>query len=239
MALASDKNVYGRMRQRIVTIGRVDPRRGVLTRGHAHFAKDKQLRALLRSGAVTQRQLETAISGITKAPSNFTWLTEVSEAVLEKADRVFAVKYGRAPVENEDFHLNGDYHKICRSLQFDVHRYDDRLDELSEVDSPEGQAQAEEPGTIDRAGPPRTEPLEGRPQASETRQGVRQEPQKRGLWPFVAVLLVGFCSAPILAMMIATYFSGPDMLVGLGIAGCWLLVLLGALVMTFPRQTIS
>jgi len=237
MAITSDKNVYGRMRQRIVTVGRVDPRRGVLTRGQAHFAKDKHLRALLRSGAVTQGQLESAIRGFIRAPSNFTWLTGIDEAVLVRADRVFAAKYGRAPVEDKDFVLSGDYYKICRSLQFDMHRYDSELEEPPEVDHPKGQVRAEELGEIDRKERQRVETLAVRPRTHETKQGVRQEPQKRGIWSFVAVLFVGFCSAPLLAMMIATYFYGPDLLVGLGIGSCWLLVLLGALALTFPRQT--
>jgi hypothetical protein len=36
--------------------------------------------------------------------------------------------------------------------------------------------------------------------------------------------------------MIATYFSGPDLLVGLAIGSLWLFALLGALILTFPRE---
>lgn len=236
MATASDKNVFGRMRQRIVTVGRVDPKRGVLTRGRAAIARDRLLRALLRSGSVTHGQLEAAISGVARMPSNFTWLTVIDLAVLEKADRVFFAKYGRAPVNDQDFLINGDYHKICRSLQFDMQRYDSQLEEVPGVDRPVGQAQVEEPRTSDRDRQRQIEKSEVRSHANDPVRPGRQEPKTRGIWPFVAVLVLGFGSAPVMAIAIATYFSGQNLLVGLAIGTFWLLALLGALVLTLPRR---
>ncbi len=212
MAIASDSNVYGRMRQRIVAVGRVN-RKGVRARGTARFTRDKHLRAFLQSGAVTHEQLEAAISGFARAPSDFVWLAAIDGAVLGKADRVFLAKHGRAPVENADFRLNGDYHRICRSLQHNVHHYDGFLEESSRVEPPEVQVCATEP-----------------------RQISQEKPKNDTVWPFVAVLVFGFCSAPLLAVMIVKYSSGQDLTVGLLAGSLWLLVLLGALVLTFPRQ---
>jgi hypothetical protein len=235
MAIASDSNVHGRMRQRIVTVGRVD-RKGVLARGAARFTRDKHLRAFLQSGAVTHEQLEAAISGFSRAPSDFVWLAGVDGAVLGTADRVFLAKHGRAPVENADFRLNGDYHKICRSLQHDVHHYDSFLEESSRVKQPEVQAQAREPSQICREEPPQVEPLKVQSRAKEPKQVRREKPKKKTLWPFVAVLVFGFFSAPLLAVIISTYSSGQDLTVGLLAGSLWLLILLGALVLTFPRE---
>ncbi|UCD49270.1 MAG: hypothetical protein JSW27_17275 [Phycisphaerales bacterium] len=199
--------------------------------------RDRHLRAMLRSGVVTPEQLEAAVSGFAQAPCSFIWLAAIDGAVLEKADRVFLAKQGRAPVENVDFHLNGDYHKICRSLQHDLHHYDAYLQEFSRTEQPPVPVPAEEStGQINRAEPPPAEEPIVQALAEEPRQARRGELKKKPIWPFVMVVVLGFCSIPILAMMLATYSAGQSLAVGFIMGILWLMILLGALVLTFPRQ---
>lgn len=213
MAIASEANAYGRMRKRIVAVGRANRKGGVLAHGRDSFAKDKSLRVLLQSGAITQQQLKSAISGFTKAPSDFSWLANIDEALLEKADRVFFVSHGRCPDKNADFRLNGDYHRISRSLQYDPHYYDGQLDEISRVGQEDVHAPAREPGEF-------------------TSEGLK----KTGIWAFSVVLMLGFCSAPLLGMLIVTFFPNRTLTAGLLLGGLWLAILVGALVRTLPRR---
>jgi len=209
MAVIRETGVQGRMRRRIAVVGRVDHRRrGVAPRSDA-FAKDKFLRILLQSGAVPREKLDAAIDGFSKAPSDFSWLIDMDEAVLAKADLVFAAKYGRHPTEDADFRLNGDYHRICRSLEYDLHHYDSELHHSSDPEYTTGCAS---PG-IDGTGP-----------------------KKPGVWAFRVVLVCGFGSAPLLGMLIVTRFPDHTLSAGILLGGLWLVILLGALVRTLPRR---
>jgi len=213
MAIASKDSVHGRMRKRIAVVGRVDRKEGVGARGKGNFVKDRSLRTLLQSGAITREQLENAISVFTKAPSDLMWLADIDDVVLGKAGRVFFVKYGRCSMEDADFRLNGDYHRICRSLQYDLHYYDGQLDELSRADREDVHA-----------------PKRGRTEV------CGEKPARSRIWAFGAVLVLGFCSAPLLAALIVTCFPGHSLTAGLLLSGLWLGILVGALVLTLPRR---
>ena len=117
MAILPEMSAHGRMRQRIVAISRTRASR-------RRMARDRYLRSLVHSGAITSNDLDSAIDACSKALSEFTWLIKVDDAVLGRADRVFLVRHGRFPVDDNDFRLNGDYYRICRSLQYDPHYYD-------------------------------------------------------------------------------------------------------------------
>jgi len=213
MAIAPETSAYGRMRKRIVAVKRANRKGGVLARERNSFAKDKALRVLLQNGAITQQQLKNAISAFAKAPSDFSWLATVDEALLEKADRVFFVSHGRYPDKNADFRLNGDYYRISRSLQYDPHYYDGQLDTISRVNQQDVPAPAGEP-------------------AAFTSEGLK----KTGIWAFGAVLVLGFCSAPLLGILIVTFFPNRTLTAGLLLGSLWLAILVGALVRTLPRR---
>lgn len=209
MAVIRETSVQGRMRRRIAVVGRVDyRRRGVAPRSDA-FAKDKLLRILLQSGAVNRETLDAAIDGFSKAPSDFSWLIDMDEAVLAKADLVFAAKYGRHPTEDADFRLNGDYHRICRSLEYDLQHYDSELHHSTDPDYTTGCMSV----GINHAGPKKS----------------------RG-WAFGVVLVCGFASAPLLGMLIVTCFPDHTLSAGILLGSFWLVFLLGALIRTLPRR---
>jgi len=198
------------MRQRIEAISGTRASR-------RHMARDRYLRRLVRSGAITQADLNNAIDGCSNALSQFTWLIGVEDTVLGCADCVFLVNHGRFPMDDSDFRLNGSYYRICRSLQFDPHYYDRQLEQLPEA------LQAQRPATSQAI---RMKPLAGAGTAV-----------KRGnTWAFVGVLTIGFVTAPILAMIITRWFPQAIVTAGLSIGGAWLCLLMGALALTLPRR---
>lgn len=213
-AIASEGNTYGRMRRRIVVVGWVRRKVQASVLRKNRFSKDRSLRALIQSGIITREQFEKAVDGFSRAPSAFLWLAEVDEAVLAKADRVFAATHGRWPVEDTDFYLNGDYHKICRSLQYDQHYHDSQLPPLPRAERPDPGAPARKPAKADS-----------------------NEPRGGSIWPFVVVLILGFCSAPILGALIVMFFPTRTTTAGLLCGSLWLLVLLVALAVTLRRRT--
>ncbi len=232
-AIRPEMLVHGRMRQRIVAISRTRA-------SHKRIARDRYLRSLVYSGVITPNDLDSAIDACGKTLSEFTWLTGVDDAVLRQADRVFLVRYNRFPVDNSDFRLNGDYYRICRSLQFDPHYYDLQLEQLPQVlEARRTASRIEDPGRC------------AQPNASEaaftplsTPQATHKEPSatmrvavKRGnIWAFVGVLAIGLATAPILAVAIMRYLPQGAMTAALSIGGAWLVVLTGALALTLPRR---
>ena len=176
------------------------------------------MHALLQSGAITPDQLETAIRGYNKAPSEFAWMSGIDDAVLDKADRVFLAQYDRFPTEDTDFRLNGKYHRICRSLQHNWYYYDHQLERLHRDD--------EDKPSVRRAGP------------AEMLEEVRSVPESKGsLWAFGLVLAGGFVSAPILGAVIVKAFPGRVVGTGLLIGAVWLALFVGGLALTLPRQS--
>lgn len=218
MAKVSQVGIHGRMRRRIVAIGRARTSWIVPLRSRRNISKDKYLHALLQSGAITPDQLDTAVRSYDKAPSEFAWMSDVGDAVLDKADRVFLARHGRFPTEDADFRLNGNYHRICRSLQHDWYYYDHQLERPHTDDKDEPSMRQTEPAGM-----------------LEEVQGV---PHSKGsLWAFGLVLAGGFVSAPILGVVIVKAFpgraAGPAFLIG----AAWLAVLVGGLALTLPRQS--
>lgn len=218
MVEALQPGIHGRMRRQIVTLRRPRANRpGVGARARAP-AKDKYLSHLLSSGAITNKQLDRALLACSRAAHEFAWLPDMSDTVLDKADLVFVAKYGRCPTEDSDFALNGAYHKICRSLQHNWHYYDANLNGFK--------ASAE-----DR--------LELTPVPQRRRQqklDVRKKPTRTNL-RFACVLVTGFVSAPILGVFIVRFFPARTGTAALLIGGVWLAFLIGALALTFPKQT--
>ncbi|RPJ23130.1 MAG: hypothetical protein EHM35_17580, partial [Planctomycetaceae bacterium] len=203
MAILPEMLAHGRMRQRIVAISRTQASR-------RRIARDNYLRSLVPSGAITSNDLDSAIDACGNALSEFTWLTKVDDAVLGRADRVFLVRNGRFPVDNSDFRLNGDYYRICRSLQFDPHYYDPQLEQLPQA--LEAQRTASQVGDPDLCIRPST------PEAAftslSTLDAAHTKPSatarvavKRGnAWAFVGVLAIGLVTAPILVTILLRYF---------------------------------
>lgn len=218
MAKAPQIGIHGRMRQRIVAVGRARTNRIVPLRSRRRISRDKCLHPLLQSGAITPDQLETAIRGYNKAPSEFAWMSDVDDAVLDRTDRVFYARYGRFPTEDTDFRLNGNYHRICRSLQHDWYYYDHQLERPHRDGEDEPSVRQTEPAEM-------LEEVQGIPQS------------KGSLWAFGLVVAGGFVSAPILGVVIVKAFpgqaAGPAFLIG----AVWLAFLVGGLALTLPRQS--
>jgi hypothetical protein len=235
-AIVADTAIYGRMRQRIVAVGRTGA-------SHRRTARDKYLHGLLRSGAITPNDLDSAIDGCSKALSELAWLTGVDDAVLARADCVFLLSHGRFPVDDGDFRLNGDYHRICRSLQFDPHYYDRQLEQLPQA--LEAQRMACRAGGADiRVRPSVPDAPITAPSAFQGTAAGRTKPSvdasmavRRGnAWAFAGVLAIGLVTAPIFAMVIVQSFPQVTMTAGLSICGAWLALLAGALALTLPRR---
>jgi hypothetical protein len=218
MTKASQVGIYGRMRRRIVAVGQARTNWILPLRSGRSISKDKYLRALLRSGAITPDELDTAIRGYNKAPSEFAWMSDVDNAVLDRADRVFLARHGRFPTEDADFRRNGTYHRICRSLQHDWYYYDHQLERPHRDDEDEPSMRQKEPAGM-----------------LEEVQGV---PQSKGsLWAFGLVLAGGFVSAPILGAVIAKAFPGRAAGPAFFIGAVWLALLVGGLALTLPRRS--
>jgi len=239
-AILPEMLVHGRMRQRIVAISHTRASR-------RRMARDTYLRNLVHSGAITPGDLDGAIDACSKALTEFTWLTEVDDAVLGRADCVFLVRHGRFPVDNSDFRLNGNYCRICRCLQFDPHYYDPQLEQLPQV--LEAQRTASPAGDADLR--VHTSALETVLVPSSASQGQPAPPQaartgssadarmaiKRGnAWAFVGVLAVGLVTAPILVTIVMRSFSQGAVATGMSIGVAWLALLAGALALTLPRR---
>jgi len=216
-AVVPETAIYGRMRQRIVAIGRTRA-------SHKRVARDKYLRGLVHSGAITPNDLDSAIDGCSGALSELAWLTKVDDVVLRRADCVFLVNRGRFPVDDGDFWLNGAYYKICRCLQYDWHYYDHELEQLP-------QALEEAQRTASRRQPMTHQAACAKPSANASMA------VKRGnAWAFVGVLVIGLTAATILGAIIVRYFPEIRPAAGVSIGGAWLVLLAAALALTRPRR---
>jgi hypothetical protein len=214
----SQVSIHGRMRQRIVAVGQIHTNRIIPLRSRKHICKDKYLHAMLQSGAITPDQLDRAIRGYNKMPSEFAWMSDVDDAVLYKADRVFSAQYDRFPTDDTDFRLNGNYHRICRSLQHDWYYYDHQSERLhSDYKDKPSVHQTEQ---------------------AELLEEVRIILQSQGdIWDFGLILVGGFVSAPILGIIIVMAFPGRVAGATFLFGAVWLALLVGGLVLTLPRQS--
>ncbi len=204
---------HGRMRQRIVALG-VSPK----ARRDSHFIMgDKYLRALLRSGTVTEEQLQQAVQRLSTVPSTLVWMADADQAVLDRADYVFLAEYGRLPAENDDFQLNGPYHRICRSLEYNWHYYDPQLSTLHR----------------DKDGNLFARPADGvavveEPQDIETNRG--------SAWASAIAVALGLLGGPALALLIIRTVSA-GFTSALSVFGIvWVVSLGGLLMLTWPRR---
>ena len=216
MAKAYQVGIHGQMRRRIVAVGNIHINKIVPLHNIRDISNDKHLRALLQTGAIKPDQLEAAIRGYNKTPFEFAWMSDVNDAVLDKADRVFLAQYNRFPTEDTDFRLNGNYHRICRSLQHDWYYYDDQLEKVySNHEDKPFVRQSDQAEIIEEV------------------QSVKE--YKGSIWAFGLVLAGGFVSAPLLGAVIVKAFpgrvAGTAFLVGI----VWLAIFIGGLVLTLPR----
>jgi hypothetical protein len=60
---------------------------------------------------------------------------------------------------------------------------------------------------------------------------------RRRLWLFGAVVVSGFCSAPLMATLVAARGARQGAMAGLLLAGSWLALLFILLVLTLPRES--
>ena len=75
------------------------------------------LSLLLRNGVMTEEQLRRAIESFRHDPHHYAWILRLRHTTLDKADKVFFVRSGRFPTQNDDFPVNGNYYQICQTLQ--------------------------------------------------------------------------------------------------------------------------
>jgi hypothetical protein len=211
-----EPSVHSRMRQRIVAISRTRA-------SNRRMARDRYLRNLVRGGAVTSDDVDSAIDACGKALSEFTWLLEVDDGVLGRADHVFLLRHGRFPRSDDDFRLNGDHYRICRSLQYDWHYYDRELGQSPQA--PEAQ------GTTSRGQPASSQATRTKPSA-EASMALRRGSTSA----FVGVLTIGVITVPILAIVIVQWFPQDIVTASLWMGGAWLALLVGALALTLPRR---
>ena len=120
--------INGRLRRHITKVGAAHANR--ISSPKKMLTDDDYLRGLVHGSRVTQEQLEKAIDEYNRVPSNFAWMQKVEDSILDRADDVFLVKYGRDPTEDADFRLNGDYYKICKNLERNWHYYNAELEKL-------------------------------------------------------------------------------------------------------------
>lgn len=204
----------GSVRQRIVALDQMC--KGRLNAGQ--IARDRYLRRLVRSGTVTAEQVNKALEDCAKDPSRMRWMADVHPTVLGRADCVFLAEYGRFPSESGDFEINGPYHRICRSLGYDWHYYDEQLARLH----------------WDGAGRPYA-----RPEVSvRVEQDVRDLETHRGNgWAFGLVLAAGLIGGSAAGAAILRNVS-PDSVSAVWVfAVVWALCLAALLGSTRPRRT--
>lgn len=122
--------IHGRLRQHITAAGGGRGGRVSESRGRKAVGRDKFLQVHLRNGTLSDGEIHGAVEAFNRDPYIYAWLRDVSEQVVDKADGVFFVRYGRYPTTDADFKLNGHYHRICKSIQYDSHHHDAELSRL-------------------------------------------------------------------------------------------------------------
>ena len=122
--------INGRLRQHITKVGAAYANRISSPKSKRAISDADLIKELLESGKITEEQLQKAIDGYNYIPNSFSWLQEVEDRILDRADNVFLVKYGRDPTEDADFLVNGDHYKICKNLERNWHHYDADLEKL-------------------------------------------------------------------------------------------------------------
>ena len=216
MARSAQAGVHGRARRHIVAMGGLFAER-FNSPGSANLvSQDRFLALLLRNGAITEEQLREAIESYRHDPQDYAWILRLRHATLDKADKVFFVRHGRFPTENNDFAVNGGYHQICQTLQYDPDCFDEELKKLA----------------WDVEGNPRIVKI--LPKVLEATQ--KEMSEKGNAWAFALILLVSLVSAMALPLLTA-YVPTPNLLsVALAVGICWTILLACSLIATRPRQ---
>ncbi len=210
--------IHGRLRRRVTTAGGGRGNRVTEFQGRRAVNKDKYLHVELRDGTLSEGEIRSAVEAFNKDPYTYSWLREVSEQALDRADGVFFVRYGRHPTMDTDFKLNGHYHRICKSLQYDAHHHDAELSRLR----------------WDRDGNPYV--------TDADRAGVLRDVERvavrRGstAWSvaFVALALLG--AAAMVVHIVYQIPAAPSVLMGLCCI-VWILLCLTGLVIVLPRYS--
>jgi hypothetical protein len=203
----------GSLRQRIVVLNG----KGKTRSDPARVARDRYLRGLVRQGVVTAEQVKRALDEYARAPASVEWMAHVDPTTLGRADCVFLAEYGRFPSEAGDFEINGPCHRICRSLGYDWHYYDEQLAKLH----------------WDGAGRPYVRPevsvrIEQDVQNRETRKG--------NPWGFGFVLAVGVIGGPAAGFAALRNLPAEMASVVWGLGVVWLVCVAALLVGTWPRR---
>ncbi len=210
--MAVQSGIHGRMVQRIVAVG------GGRTYQHGavHIMKDRLLRTLLKRGAITAEHVQGVVRGYNAAPSSYLWIAGVDQSMLAVADCVFLAEFRRFPTEN-DFQLNGRYHKICRGLEYNRHYYDEQLKKLHwDQDGNPYVRCAENPAVV---------------------QEVQEVEVRRGnVWLFGLALVVGLVGGPLLAATIAANVPRDPASAVCVFGVIWVLLFAGLLAKALPGR---
>lgn len=209
---AVQSGIHGRMVQRIVAVGGGH----TYEHGAVHIMKDRLLRALMKRGTITAEHVQRAVRGYNAAPSDYLWIAGVDQSMFTVADCVFLAEFGRFPTE-DDFQLNGRYHKICRGLEYNRHYYDGQLKKLR----------------WDQDGNPYVRCAESPAALRE----VQEVAVGRGnAWLFGLTLVVGLVGGPTLAAMMARNASGDPVTAIYVFGAVWVLLFVALVAKTMPRR---
>ena len=216
MARSVQAGVHGRTRRHIVAMGGVFAERFKSPGSDDLVSQDRFLALLARNGMITEEQLRRAIDSYRHDPHHYAWILRLRHTTLDKADKVFFVRYGRFPTKNDDFPVNGNYHQICQTLQCNPDCLDEEVRRLA----------------WDVEGNPRI--VAAPPKVLEAVQQVTSK--KRNAPAFTLILLVSLASAIAFPLLI-TYAPMPNLLpavlaVGIG----WMMLLACGLIATRPRR---
>ncbi len=117
----------GRLQAHIKQLGRVHAAGIWPPQREESVPNGSLLRELLDSGEITLRDVQAVIAEQRKNPSRFSWLADVDDRILDKADDAFWARFGHNPTKAE---WDVQYRKICRNLEKDWHFYDADLRQL-------------------------------------------------------------------------------------------------------------
>ncbi len=208
--------VHGRARRHIIAMGGLFAERFNSPNSDFRVSQDRFLTLLLRNAAITEEQLRRMIDSYRRCPEDYGWILRCTHTTLDKADRLFFVRHGRFPTEEDDFLVNGKYYQICRTLQYNRDCFNEELRKLA----------------WDVEGNPRI--VESPPKVLESIQPVIS---KKGNRPaFTLMLLVSLASVVVLLWLI-THAPVPGLLPAvLPVGICWVMLLAWGVTATRPRQ---
>ena len=216
MAHAVQAGVHGRARRHIVAMGGVFAERFNSPGSGNLVSRDRFLALLLRNGEITEEQLREAIDSYRHEPQHYAWILRLRHTTLDKADKVFFVRYGRFPTDNNDFALNGGYYQICQTLQYAPDCFDEELRKLAWD-------------------------VEGNPRIVEKLAKVLEATQKEtseqgNALAFTLILIANLASAIALPLLI-TNAPMSNLLPAVLVVGiCWMILLACGLIATRPRR---